>query len=161
MIPCRMCHDGSANCDKHNINYTFKCMFPGCKGIYIGETSKSGFTRGNQHQLKYVQDDAVDSDSSTSWMREHQIKFHNNLPENFKMEVVQVFRDAMSRQISEAVRIEHAIRDGYIFFPMKRVSGILQALYLYNLRSNQKSNEALVDKTGVITWDFFKVPKRN
>ena len=47
-------------------------------------------------------------------MREHQIKFHNNLPENFKMEVVQVFRDAMSRQISEAVRIEHAIRDGYV-----------------------------------------------
>ena len=142
MIPCRMCHDGSANCDKHNINYTFKCIFPGCKGIYIGETSKSGFTRGNQHQLKYVQDDAVDSDSSTSWMREH----HNNLPENFKMEVVQVFRDAMSRQISEAVRIEHAIRDGYIFFPMKRVSGILQALCLSNLRSNQRSDKALVDK---------------
>ena len=29
------------------------------------------------------------------------------------MEVVQVFRDTMSRQISEAVRIEHAIRDEY------------------------------------------------
>ena len=28
------------------------------------------------------------------------------------MEVVQVFKDALSRQISEAVRIEHAIRDG-------------------------------------------------
>ena len=113
MIPCRMCHDGSINCDKHNINYTFKCMVPGCKGIYIGETSKSGFTRGNQLQLKYVQDDSVDPESSTSWMKEHQLKHHNNLPENFKMEVVQVFKDAMSRQISEAVRIEHAIRDGF------------------------------------------------
>ena len=37
----------------------------------------------------------------------------NIKPGNFKMEVVQVFRDTMSRQISEAVRIEHAIRDGY------------------------------------------------
>ena len=43
-----------------------------------------------------------------------------------------------------------------MLFPMKRVSGILQALYLCNLRSNQKSDEALVDKTGVITWDFLK-----
>ena len=120
-----------------------------------------GIPQKHKNQLKYVQDEAADPDSSTSWMKEHQLKYHENLPENFKMEVVQVFRDAMSRQISEAVRIEHAIRDGYIFFPMKRVSGILQALYLYNLRSNQKSNEALVDKTGVITWDFFKVPKRN
>ena len=29
------------------------------------------------------------------------------------MEVLQVFKDAMSRQISEAVRIEHAERNGF------------------------------------------------
>ena len=29
------------------------------------------------------------------------------------MEVLQVFRDAMSQQISEAVRINHAVRNGY------------------------------------------------
>ena len=101
------------NCDKHNINYQFRCMYDGCKGVYIGETSKSGFTRGNEHQLKYLQDASVSADAATSWMKEHQLRFHDGAPENFKLEVLQVFKDAMSRQISEAVRIEHAIRNGF------------------------------------------------
>ena len=46
-------------------------------------------------------------------MKEHQLRCHNGAPENFKMEVLQVFKDAMSRQISEAVRIEHAVRNGF------------------------------------------------
>ena len=104
-----MCHEGSINCDKHNINYIFKCMVDGCKG----ETSKSGFTRGNQHQAKYLQDSSESAEASSSWMKEHQLIYHNGAPEKFKMEVLQVFKDALSRQISEAVRIEHAIRDGF------------------------------------------------
>ena len=109
-----MCREGSINCDKHNINYIFKCMVDGCKGVYIGETSKSGFTRGNQHQAKYLQDSSESAEASSSWMKEHQLIYHNGAPEKFKMEVLQVFKDALSRQISEAVRIEHAIRDGFI-----------------------------------------------
>ena len=113
LIPCIMCREGSVGCDKQNINYQFRCMVDGCKGVYIGETSKSGFTRGNQHQAKYLQDNATSCESSTSWMKEHQLRYHNDAPEKFKMEVLQVFKDAMSRQISEAVRIDHAVRNGY------------------------------------------------
>ena len=40
----------------------------GIKVIYIGKTSKSGFTRGNQHQAKY---NATSCDASTSWIKEH------------------------------------------------------------------------------------------
>ena len=113
LIPCRMCSDGSINCDKQNVNYVFKCTYDNCKGRYIGETSKSGFTRGNQHHQKYLQDVSTDPDAASSWMKEHQLRQHDGLPEKFKMEVVQVFKDSLSRQISEAVRIEHAIRDGF------------------------------------------------
>ena len=113
IIPCIMCREGSINCDKHNINYIFKCMVDGCKGVYIGETSKSGFTRGNQHQAKYLQDSSESAEASSSWMKEHQLIYHNGAPEKFKMEVLQAFKDALSRQISEAVRIEHTIRDGF------------------------------------------------
>ena len=66
-----------------------------------------------QHQAKYLQDNSVTADRSTSWMKEHQLKCHDGAPEKFKMEVLQVFKDALSRQISEAVHIENAIRSGY------------------------------------------------
>ena len=88
----------------------FKFMVDECKVIYIGETSKSSFTRGNQHQAKY---NATSCDASTSWMKEHQLRCHNGAQEKFKMEVLQVIKDAMSRQIFEAVRIKHAVRNEY------------------------------------------------
>ena len=69
--------------------------------------------KGIQHQAKYLQDNSVTADRSTSWMKEHQLKCHDGAPEKFKMEVLQVFKDALSRQISEAVHIENAIRSGY------------------------------------------------
>ena len=47
-------------------------------------------------------------------MKEHQFIYHNGAQAKFKMEVLQVFKDTLSRQISEAVRIEHAVRDGFI-----------------------------------------------
>ena len=46
-------------------------------------------------------------------MKEHQFIYHNGAQAKFKMEVLQVFKDTLSRQISEAVRIEHTIRDGF------------------------------------------------
>ena len=43
-----MCgEDGKGPCDRQSVTYDIKCAE--CNDIYIGETSRSAFTRGKEH----------------------------------------------------------------------------------------------------------------
>jgi hypothetical protein len=91
---CEICKpvgkDGKENCLKDG------------KGVYVGETSRSLYERAKEHEA----DKAKTSEDS------HQIKHwlthHADLlaPPKFRFKIIQSFQDPLSRQLSEAVRID-------------------------------------------------------
>ena len=74
-----------------------------CGAEYLGETSKNMYSRNLWHQEKYVKN------SSESFMANHQNEKHNGEPAEFKIVVMDKFKDAMSRQLSEALNIKNQV----------------------------------------------------
>ena len=72
-----------------------------CGAEYLGETSKNMYSRHLWHQEKY------DKKSSDSFMANHMSEKHNGEPAEFKIVVMDKFKDAMSRQLSEALNIKN------------------------------------------------------
>ena len=72
-----------------------------CGAEYLGETSKNMYSRNLWHQEKYVKN------SSDSFMANHMNEKHNGEPAEFKIIVMDKFKDAMSRQLSEALNIKN------------------------------------------------------
>ena len=70
--------------------------------VYVGETSRSIFERADEHCRD------AEGRLEESHMFKHWRVTHKDLPEapRFSINVVASFRDALSRQLSEAVRIE-------------------------------------------------------
>ena len=87
-------------------------------------------------------------------MKEHQFIYHNGAQAKFKMEVLQVFKDTLSRQISEAVRIEHAVRDGFIFIVSNEKSE-WHSVSLVPIASEVQNENLVVENTGVTTSNLF------
>ena len=70
--------------------------------VYKGESSKNGFTRGKKHLQEL--DGRVGSSVLWRHCREH----HEGVVQDFRMSITGNYRnDAMLRQITEAVQIEH------------------------------------------------------
>ena len=79
--------------------------------IYVGESSRSAYERGNEHL------DKLASLNSSSHMLRHMVDMHKG--ENFEqvkwgMFIVKFLRSAFERQIEEAVRIEKVADSGNI-----------------------------------------------
>ena len=107
------------NCKQRNILYESACsecnpektskgkvdkfkQYKEQQGVYVGESSRSIFERAAEH-LKDAQDGKEDSHMVKHWKIDHpEMK---ELPK-FKIKVVASFQDALSRQLSEAVRID-------------------------------------------------------
>ena len=72
------------------------------QGVYVGESARSIFERAGEH-LRDAQGQKDDSH-----MHKHWKTAHPDLPEapQFNIKVVASFQDALSRQLSEAVRID-------------------------------------------------------
>ena len=72
------------------------------KGVYVGETSRSIFERASEHRRD------AEGHTEDSHMYKHWQVSHSELQEapRFRIKVVGSFKDALSRQLSEAVRIE-------------------------------------------------------
>ena len=87
---CRYCN---GNCDK--------------KDIYRGETATNAYTRGDEHMRNL---NRHDERNSPLWR--HCLEVHNGEMQEFTMKVTGTYRkDAMLRQISEAVKIENTDAD--------------------------------------------------
>ena len=105
---CLLCtSNGKGSCRSRGVNYTITCtdceQQQGLESIYIGETSRTPYTRGVEH----LDNLAKKRESSVLW--KHCRSQHDGVLENchFRMDVTGVYRnDTMLRQIGEGVRIQ-------------------------------------------------------
>ena len=89
-------------CNTNNVGYRWICNT--CKNndkmkVYEGETSRSARLRGKEHVNSYRRKDC------DSVLQKHKMLEHVNEDVDFVMEITGVFRDALTRQADEAVRI--------------------------------------------------------
>ena len=106
---CVSCANGRGSggpCLKSNIQYQLECaMCPDTdKCVYIGETSRNLYTRSKEHIEKYKSKKR----SHDSFIKKHQVEKHQDRPANFNAKVTGVFRDCLSRQVSEGVEIRRS-----------------------------------------------------
>ena len=96
-------------CKKSSVLYKIECNREPCRNsssaIYFGETYKSGFLRGEEHDGLYV----TQRDTSMMWAHcqdKHEGEIgvdHGRF--DFRMSVVHNYKDAMSRQAAESTRV--------------------------------------------------------
>ena len=101
---CLVCKTGNTGkCRTENITYKLTC--DQCKDAYIGETSRNAYIRGKEHALQ------LQNKNKDSVMLRHQEQKHNiNETPTFTMTVTGSYRNALDRQISEAVKINRQPR---------------------------------------------------
>ena len=96
-FPCQA--DRGGDCRRRNVGYSITCQ--DCKAIYQGETSRSMFSRGEEHQK------ALNLKSKESVLWTHCTTDHEGHVPQFRMKATGYFSDPLTRQIEEAVRIFH------------------------------------------------------
>ena len=89
-------------CNTNNVGYRWRCLK--CKEndtvkIYEGESGRSARIRGGEHLR------ALEKNKPNSVLYKHVKNVHYNEEVKFEMEITQKFKDALSRQANEAVRI--------------------------------------------------------
>ena len=89
-------------CNTNNVGYRWLCLT--CKErdivkVYEGETGRSARIRGGEH-LK-----DLEKKREKSVLFKHKMTDHENENVKFKMEITKKFKDALTRQANEAVRI--------------------------------------------------------
>ena len=110
------------SCYKQGILYTAECTL--CKGelcqtIYVGESSRSLYTGGNQHLADFKRA-ILGREDASSFYKDHIIDNHPeqglevDVAKNIKWDVIDTRRDPLSRQTMEAVLIQQAINCGKI-----------------------------------------------
>ena len=108
---CRQGDEKLQNCKQRNILYESYCTIcnpEGLKegyrasGVYVGESARSLYERAKEHH-----DDELNMKEDSHRMK-HWVLDHPNLPDppKFKMKIVSSYRDPLTRQVGEAVRIE-------------------------------------------------------
>lgn len=106
---CMVCKCNSkSECRKDNVTYKITCEK--CNKIYIGETSKNAFTRGQQHERQLYNKDK----QSVLYRHIQQDHQEEDLRPTFKMTVVKSHKSALCRQITEAILINNTPRDKLI-----------------------------------------------
>ena len=97
---CDMCKQGGKLCHKTNVAYKYECNID--KSCYIGETSRNFYTRNLEHQDKF------NKKKQDSFIYQHQLEVHGGAEPDFKIKVLKSFKDPMSRQIYEGVKIRRS-----------------------------------------------------
>ena len=96
---CMVCRsEGKGKCSSIGVTYELVCQE--CKDKYIGETSRSAYSRGKEHRQ------AMEREEEGSVLRRHADEKHEGDLPQFTMNVTGVFRnDALLRQTTESVII--------------------------------------------------------
>ena len=105
---CSVTAGKDSRCHTEGVTYSISCS--GCKETgttteYTGETSRSLYQRGREH-LKMLQ---KRDQNSVLW--EHCSEEHNDEIQEFKIRVIQIYKTAFSRQVSEGVLIRYCRAD--------------------------------------------------
>ena len=95
---CLLCRTGGkGQCDRQSITHEIKSTEG--NDVYVGETSRSAYTRGKEHEKSLSNKE----EGSALW--KHCKEKHNNEVQTFQMNVTGVYsNDAMLRQISDGAR---------------------------------------------------------
>jgi hypothetical protein len=91
-------------CNSNNIGYKLECdtcLDRGQIRIYEGESSRSARIRGTEHLAD------LENKRPKSVLFKHKLKEHKEEEMNIRMEITQKFRDPLTRQANEAVRIKN------------------------------------------------------
>ena len=101
-LACKGERGQGGNCRKSNVQYEIKCNLcpDDAQSVYIGETARNLFTRSKEHVQNYGRQ------YKESFMRNHQIESHYGAEADFGAKVTGVFRDCLTRQVSEGVWIK-------------------------------------------------------
>ena len=97
---CMVCSSGRKGpCRRDGVTYEIRCEE--CKGIYVGETSRNGYTRGEEHMTAFRNR----SDDSVLWR--HVRECHTTPPiPSFQMTITGIYGDDCTlRQVAEVVKI--------------------------------------------------------
>ena len=89
-------------CSSNNVGYRLiceTCQERGLDKVYEGETSRSARIRGSEHLSQFR------SGREDSALFKHKQNDHMEEEMKFKMEITKKFRDPLTRQADEAVRI--------------------------------------------------------
>jgi hypothetical protein len=114
--PCATVTDRRQDCKKQSILYESSCKLcnPSSstksspqderrQGIYYGETSRSLYERSREH-FKDAEDFGAGSHMVKHWMSSHSDE--NSCPP-FQFKIIGSYRDCLSRQVSEALKIQN------------------------------------------------------
>ena len=106
---CMVCTKGKGeggDCRRPNVGYEVRCDECIQNIVYIGETSKSGYLRGLDHLKNY----RCRTNDSPLW--KHALTDHQGrLDVRFSKKIIKTFRDPLTRQCNEAVRIKNSNAD--------------------------------------------------
>ena len=104
--------------------------------MYEGETGRSARTRGSEHLKE------LEKKKEKSVLYKHQIGDHKNETAKFEMEITQKFKDALTRQANEAIRIgarpEHKLLNSKSEFNHPPLARIVVEGRKNNLRFGKK-----------------------
>ena len=104
---CALCTNSEKTpkypCNTKNVGYQWRCKT--CRDrninkVYEGESSRSARIRGAEHVSKLKNRD------EKSALYKHKLLDHPNEEPQFEMKITGVFRDALTRQANESVRIQ-------------------------------------------------------
>ena len=114
-VPCSQADIKRLDCRKRNILYENRCelcnkdgkkeqekKLKDGQGIYVGESSRSLYERAREHEADKL-NKAEDSHQIKHWLTDHPELLS---PPKFRFKVIQTFKDPLSRQLAEAVRID-------------------------------------------------------
>ena len=108
-INCIVCINGrgeGGDCRRMNVGYQISCQECPKSVVYIGETSKSGYLRGVDHLRNYK------SKKNDCPLWRHAAQDHDNrLDVKFAKKIVRLFRDPLTRQCNESVRMQRCSAD--------------------------------------------------
>ena len=100
-LTCKRGRGRGGECRKNNVGYILFCDECGeDKVCYVGETGQNTYTRGLRHMTNY----RGRHKDSPLW-KHAQVAHGGSLEVSFSMKVVRTFRDPLTRQVNEAVRI--------------------------------------------------------
>ena len=116
---------GKTMCDLNNVGYEGRCLRCSENAVYVGETSKTAYTRIKQHFSNYRAAAAAklpplqrenpgrleNVRDCKSWMWEHTRDEHDGVVggkdgiDDYEMKVTAVFKKCLQRQVNEGVQI--------------------------------------------------------
>jgi hypothetical protein len=103
-IICESKEPGKIPCNSNNVGYQLICNTCSDRGkqkVYEGETARSARIRGVEHLRGFK------GGKSDSVLHKHKQTDHENEDMEFSMKITKRFRDPLSRQANEAVRISN------------------------------------------------------